>query len=64
MFTVRTDVSAARATADPVTVEVVKRAGKFHCQRETRALVVVDAKGPEGPYEVRARTKNANGLLT
>jgi dienelactone hydrolase len=66
MFTVRTDVNASRASAEPVTVEVVKAGGDiaFTASAKRGALVVVDAKGwPEGPYEVRARTKNANGLL-
>jgi predicted esterase len=66
MFTVRTDVSAVRATADPVTVEVVKPGGDvaFSATAKRGALVVVDAKGwPEGPYEVRASTRTPTGLL-
>jgi dienelactone hydrolase len=66
MFTVRTDASAARAGAEPVTIEVVKPGGDiaFTASAKRGALVVVDAKGwPQGPYEVRARTKRADGRL-
>jgi dienelactone hydrolase len=59
MFTVRTDVGTAHASAEPVRVEVVKPGGAiaFATSAKRGELVIVDAKGwPDGPYEVRART--------
>ena len=67
MFTVRTDVNAARASAEPVKVEVVKAGGDiaFTASAKRGELVVVDAKGwPDGPYEVRAQhERTRRGLL-
>jgi len=66
VFTVRTDISSARAAADPVKVEVLKPGGEvtFTATAKRGELVVVDAKGwPEGPYEVRASTRTATRLL-
>jgi predicted esterase len=66
MFTVRTDVGTARASADPVTVDVLKAGGDvaFTATARRGELVVVDAKGwPDGPYEVRASTRSATQLL-
>lgn len=65
MFTVRTDVNASRAGAEPVTIEVLKPGGEIAYKGGGKrgTLVVVDAKGwPEGPYEVRASTQNSRGL--
>lgn len=67
MFTVRTDVSGARAAADPVKIEVVKPGGEvaFAAGAKRGELVVVDAKGwADGPYEVRVSTHTATKLLT
>lgn len=66
MFTVRTDVNATRAAAEPVKIEVLKPGGDvvFSATAKRGALVVVNAKGwPEGPYEVRASTSTARNLL-
>ena len=67
MFTVRTDVNAARAAADPVKIEVVRAGGEvaFTASAKRGELVVVDAKGwAEGPYEVRVSTHTPTRLLT
>ena len=67
MFTVRTDLNAARAAADPVKIEVVKAGGDvaFTATAKRGDLVVVDAKGwPDGPYEVRVGTHTPTKLLT
>jgi dienelactone hydrolase len=66
MFTVRTDVSPARAAAEPVKVEVLKAGGDvvFTATAKRGELVVVDAKGwADGPYEVRASTRTPTQLL-
>jgi dienelactone hydrolase len=65
MFTVRTDVSKARADADPVTVEVLRPGGEITFTKSASRgdLVVVDAKGwPDGPYEARVSTRDPRGL--
>ena len=67
MFTVRTDISAARRDASPVTVEVIKAGGEvvFTDTARRGELVVVDAKGwPDGPYEARVSTRTSAGLLS
>jgi len=66
IFTVRTDVNALRAGAEPVKIDVLKPGGDvvFSATAKRGALVVVDAKGwPEGPYEIRASTSTALKLL-
>ncbi|MEO8017308.1 MAG: prolyl oligopeptidase family serine peptidase [Pseudomonadota bacterium] len=66
LFTVRTDVSSARAAADPVKVEVLKPGGEvlFTKSAPRGELVLVDAKGwRDGPYEARLSTRTPQGLL-
>jgi predicted esterase len=65
-FTVRTDVSAARAAAEPVKIEVVRAGGDiaFTAGAKRGDLVAVDARAfADGPYEVRLSTHTPTGLL-
>jgi dienelactone hydrolase len=65
MFTVRTDATKERASAEPVLVEVLRPGGEIRFTKSAPRgdLVVVDAKGwPDGPYEIRTSTVNALGL--
>jgi dienelactone hydrolase len=64
-FTVRTDATRARADADEVQLSVIAPGGevKFSSLAKRGELVVVDARGwPDGPYDVKASTLNAQGL--
>ncbi|HEV7609518.1 MAG TPA: prolyl oligopeptidase family serine peptidase [Steroidobacteraceae bacterium] len=66
LFTVRTDVSPARAKAEPVKVEVLKPGGEvlFTKSAPRGELVLVDAKGwRDGPYEVRVSTRTPQGKI-
>ena len=65
-FSIVTDVSAARASAEPVTIEVIRPGGDvaFRASGKRGDKLRVDAAGfPDGPYEVRASTANAQGLI-
>jgi dienelactone hydrolase len=64
-FAVRTDSSGARADADEVTIDVQAPGGAVRFTRTAKRgqIVAVDAKGwPDGPYDVRFKTKNPLGL--
>ncbi len=67
VFTVRTDVGTARAAAEPVKIEVIAPGGavKFTGSGTRGELVPVGGvnEWPDGPYEVRASTRTATGLL-
>ena len=65
-FTLKTDISAARADADPVKVEVIGAGGKvvFTTTVARGASVSVDARDwPDGPYEARCTTRTFDGRL-
>jgi dienelactone hydrolase len=63
-FTLRTDISAARADAAPVVVEAVASGGKTVLATTAKRGVelAVDASTwPDGPYEVRCTTRTSDG---
>jgi dienelactone hydrolase len=65
-FTLKTDISAVRADADPVKVEVVGAGGKvvFTTTVARGASVSVDARDwSDGPYEARCTTRTFDGRL-
>ncbi len=65
-FTLKTDISPARADAQPVKVEVIAPGGKalFATTAARGAQVAVDALGwPDGPYEARCSTLTFDGRL-
>jgi dienelactone hydrolase len=65
-FSIVTDVSAARAAAEPVAIEVIRPGGEVAFRGSARRgdkLRVDAANFPDGPYEVRASTANALGLI-
>jgi dienelactone hydrolase len=65
-FTLVTDVSPVRAAAEPVKIEVIGAGGAivFEGVAKRGDRVRVDATAfPEGPYEARLSTPNAQGLL-
>src|SRR5512138_1860519 len=65
-FTLRTDISAARADAEPVRIEVLGAGGKVRfattAARGVRVTVAA-SDWPDGPYEVRATTHTFDGRL-
>ncbi len=65
-FSLKTDVSAKRADAPPVKVEVIAAGGTMVYSTTARRgeQILVDGKAwPDGPYEVRCSTPDARGLL-
>jgi len=65
-FTVKTDVSAERAAADAVHVEVIQPGGNvvYETEEPRGATVEVDARDwADGPYEVRCTSRTPEGLL-
>jgi dienelactone hydrolase len=64
-LTVATDVSAANAAAAPVTLQVLRAGGEvvFSGSAKRGELVRIDSsRWPQGPYEARFSTPNAQGL--
>jgi dienelactone hydrolase len=65
-LTVQTDTSDARKDAEPVTIEVIQPGGNvaFSAKAARGAEVAIDAGDwPTGPVEIRATTRDAQGLL-
>lgn len=61
-----TDVSSARAAADPVKLEVIRAGGDVAFARSAARgeRISIDTSGwPDGAYEVRASSPNSRGLL-
>jgi dienelactone hydrolase len=65
-LTLRTDATTERADADPVKVEILRAGGEvvFATSSARGALVRTETRNwPDGAYEARFATRNAQGLL-